>query len=334
MPRLLDPIKIGSLKLKNRLVMPPMATNYADKNGEVTDKLIQHYTERSRNLGLLIVEYSYITGQGKTSPNQLGVHADKLIPGLRRLVEAVKANDTPIALQINHGGSAASSEVTGQQPVAPSPIKHPRRGEETPHQLEFDEIEEIIKLFKDAARRAAAAGFDAVEVHGAHGFLLNQFLSPLTNKRKDQYGGDLENRVRLPCRIIEEVRDELGSGYPIIYRIGADDLLPGGTTIREGVKAARKIAEKSVQVMDVSGGLGGSRGDDLRGPGYFVPQASEIKKTLDIPVIGVGGITTPDEADEFIRSEKVDLVAVGRAILRDEEWATKATEYLRTYRNK
>jgi NADPH2 dehydrogenase len=331
MPRLLDPIKIGSLKLKNRLVMPPMATNYADKNGEVTDKLVQHYSERSRNLGLLIVEYSYVAKQGKTSLNQLGVNADELIPGLRRLVEAVKANDTPIALQINHGGSAASSEVTGSQPVAPSPIKHPRRGEEIPHQLELDEIEEIIRLFKEAARRAAAAGFDAVEVHGAHGFLLNQFLSPLTNKRRDQYGGDLENRVRLSCRIIDEVRDELGSGYPVLYRIGADDLLPRGITIRDGVEAAKKIAEKGVQVMDVSGGLCGSSGEGLEGPGYFVPQASEIKKTVGIPVIGVGGITTPDEADEFIRSEKIDLVAVGRAILRDKEWATNCINYLRSF---
>jgi len=329
MPGLLEPLKIGSLELKNRLVMPPMATNYADEYGEVTDRLIQHYTDRSRNLGLLIVEHSYVTGQGKISPNQLGVHSDKLIPGLRRLVEAVKANDTPIVLQINHGGSAASREVTGSQPVAPSPVKHPRRGGETPHRLTVDEIEGIIKLFTDAAKRAVNAGFDGVEVHGAHGFLLNQFLSPLTNRREDQYGGDLENRVRLPCRIIDEIREELGWDYLVLYRMGVDDMLPGGITVEEGVEAARMIAERGVHVMDVSGGLSGSRGEVLKAPGYFVPQASEVKKALGIPVIGVGGITTPDEADEFIKSQKVDLVAVGRAILRDREWATKAIQRLR-----
>lgn len=328
MPQLLDPLKIGSLEIKNRIVMPPMATNYADKQGKVTDKLIKHYSDRSRSLGLLIVEHSYITKQGKISPNQLGADSDNLIPGLKQLTDAVHANETPIALQINHGGSTASSHITGSPPVAPSHINHPRRDGETPRQLNHDEIEGIIKYFRDAATRAAKAGFDAVEVHGAHGFLLSQFLSPLTNTRQDQYGGDLENRVRLPCRIIEEIRSDLGSDFTIIYRLGADDFLPGGITIKEGVEAAKIIAKKGVDIMDVSGGIGGSRGEALKGPGYFVPQALEIKKVLDIPVVGVGGIQTADEADEIIRSNKVDLVAVGRAILKDSQWATKAYEYL------
>ena len=325
---LLYPLKAGSLELRNRLVMPPMATNYADEQGKVTDKLIKHYSNRARDLGLLIVEHTYVTKNGKTSSNQLGAYSSEFIPGLKQLVNAVHEFDTPIVLQINHGGSAASSTVTGMESVGPSPIIHPKRGGK-PNPLTLDEIEDIIKYFKEAAMIAASAGFDGVEVHGAHGFLLSQFLSPLTNRRRDEYGGDLVNRVRLPCKIIEEIRSELGHSYPLLYRIGADDLLPGGITIDDGVEAAKYIAEKGVNIMDVSGGLGGSRGEGLVGPGFFIPQASEIKKALDIPVIGVGGITTADEADKFIRLEKVDLVAVGRAILRDPKWATNTINYLK-----
>jgi 2,4-dienoyl-CoA reductase-like NADH-dependent reductase (Old Yellow Enzyme family) len=328
MPQLLDPLKIGTLELRNRIVMPPMATNYADKQGKVTDKLIKHYTDKTKDLGLLIVEHSFVTQRGRTSLTQLGANSDVLIPGLKRVADAVHRNETPLTLQINHGGGSASSEITGSQPVSPSPIMHPRRGKVIPHQLTLYEIEEIINNFRDAANRAATAGFDAVEVHGAHGFLLSQFLSPLTNRRHDEYGGNIENRVRLPCRIIEEIKRELGSNFPILYRIGVDDLLPGGITTKEGVEAAKMIAKKGINIMDVSGGIGGIGGSGLKGPGYFVPYAAAVKKVVDIPVIGVGGIQTAEEADEIIRSGKVDLVAVGRAILKDSEWASKAVEYL------
>lgn len=326
MPQLLDQLKIGSLELKNRIVMPPMATNYANKQGKVTDKLIKHYTDKTKDLGLLIVEHSFMAQQGRASNTQLGADSDELIPGLERLVNAVHGNETPITLQINHGGGTTSRDITGSQPVSPSSVMHPRRGREMPHQLSLDEIEEIIYGFRDAANRAATAGFDAIEVHGAHGFLLSQFLSPLTNRRQDEYGGDLKNRVRMPCRIIEEIRRELGSNFPILYRIGVDDLLPGGISVKEGVEAAKMIVKKGVSIMDVSGGIGGARA--FEGPGYFVPYAAAVKDVVDIPVIGVGGIKTADEADEIIRSGKVDLVAVGRAILKDSKWATKAVEYL------
>jgi 2,4-dienoyl-CoA reductase-like NADH-dependent reductase (Old Yellow Enzyme family) len=294
MPRLLDPLKIGSLELRNRIIMPPMATNYASKEGKVTDRLIKHYTDKTKDLGLLIVEHSFVVQRGRASLTQLGADSDDLIPGLKRLANAVHENDTPITLQITHGGSTTSQEITGSQPVSPSSVLHPRRG---------------------------------IEI--AHGYLLSQFLSPLTNRRHDEFGGDLENRVRLACRIIEEIRRELGSNFPIIYRIGVDDRLSGGITIQEGVEAAKMIVKKGVSIMDVSGGIGGGGMEELEGPGYFVPYAAAVKNVVDIPVIGVGGIQTADEADKIIRTGNVDLVAVGRAILKDSKWATKALEYLR-----
>jgi 2,4-dienoyl-CoA reductase-like NADH-dependent reductase (Old Yellow Enzyme family) len=329
MPRILDPLKTGSLELKNRIVMPPMGTGFSNRKGEVTEKHLRHYSERAKDLGLLIVEHSFVSHRGRASLSQLGAHSDDLVPGLTRLVDEVHKTETPIALQINHGGGTTSKEFTGSSPVAPSSVIHPLMGKEMPQQLSVDEIEGLIDDFKDAAQRAAIAGFDAVEVHCAHGYLLSQFLSPLTNKRKDSFGGTLENRARFPCRILEEIKKELGSNFPVLYRIGVYDLLPGGLTLQDGVEISKMLAEKGVIIMDVSGGIY-DEPDGLEGPGYFVPHAAAVKEVVDIPVIGVGGIKTAYEADEVIRSGRVDLVAVGTAILEDPKWATRAVNKLRS----
>lgn len=330
MPRLLDPLKAGSLKLRNRIVMPPMATEFCTEDGEVTDRLVEHYASRSKELGLLIVEHAYVITEGRLRLNQLGIYSDSLIPGLKRLVDSVHANGTPIALQINHAGGATTKDVCSVQPMAPSPVIIPRRGQELPREMSIDEIDVVIEAFCEAARRAVEAGFDAVEVHGAHGFLLNQFVSPLTNKRDDEFGGPLENRVRLSLRIIEEIRKETGPDYPILYRLGAEDMMPGGLTLDDGVKAAKMIAGKGVSILDVSGGLIGSSPEGLEGPGYFVPQAAAVREATGIPVIGVGGIKKAEEAYTIIKSGKVDMVAIGRAILEDPGWASKAVSRLST----
>jgi 2,4-dienoyl-CoA reductase-like NADH-dependent reductase (Old Yellow Enzyme family) len=330
MPRLLDPLKVGSIELKNRIVMPPMGTGYADTKGEVTEKLLKHYTDRSRDLGLLIVEHSYVEPQGKVGTNQLGIYSNSMISGLTRLVEAVHEKGTSIAIQLNHGGGTSNSKVTGSQPVGPSPVVHPQRGVETPRQMGRDDIEAVIGSFRDAAHIAYEAGFDAVEVHGAHGFLLGQFHSPVTNKRQDEYGGSLGNRVRLSKSIVTEIRRDLGDTFPVLYRIGIEDAAPysGGLTLQEGVEAARLLVEAGIDIVDVSGGLGGGRPEGLVGPGFFVPHAAAVKEVVDVPVIGVGGIQTAEEADRIIRSGRVDLVAVGRAYLHEPRWATIAIKEL------
>jgi len=330
MSRLLDPLNVGSLELRNRIVMPPMGTGYAGNRGEVTEKLLKHYADRSRDLGLLIVEHTFVAPQGKARNNQPGIYSDDLIPGLARLVDVVHGEGTPIALQLGHGGGTSSNEVTGSQPVAPSSVLHPHRGVEIPHQLSLDEIEGIIDCFRDAAQRGVEAGFDAIEIHGAHGYLLGQFHSPVTNKRLDEYGGALENRVRMSRRIVEEVKQDLGSTFPVFYRIGVEDavLYPGGLVLQDGVEAARMIVGAGVDIIDVSGGLGGASPDGLKGPGFFVPHAGAVKEVVDVPVIGVGGIQTAEQADNIIRSGRADLVAVGRAHLSDPRWATIAVKEL------
>lgn len=328
MARLFDTLKVGSLELRNRIVMPPMATEYSTPEGFVTDKLISHYAERAQNLGLLIVEHSYVAPSGKLSKHQLGVYSDQHVSGLKKIVDAVHLQSTPIAIQINHGGGACRKEICGAQPVAPSSVTT-TRSHETPRELKKTELGGIVKEFGDAAQRAAEAGFDTVEIHGAHGFLLSQFLSPLTNKRKDEYGGVLENRVRFALEVTGEIRDRLGRDYPLLCRLGVEDELPNGLTLEEGVKAAKILAAAGIDSIDVSGGLEGSQSSKITGPGYFVPQAAAVKRAVSVPVIGVGGITTPQEADAILQSGKVDLVAVGRAILREPEWAFRAIKELR-----
>ena len=328
MPTLLDPIKIGSLHLKNRIVMPPMATGLATTEGEVTEKLIEHYVRRAKELGLLIIEHSYVERGGKLSLHQLGIYDDSLIPNLTKLTERVHALGTPIAIQINHAGRVTTSEICGAQPVAPSPVPHSNE-HEIPKALSKKDIETLVEEFGSAARRAVDSGFDVVEIHGAHGFLLHQFLSPLSNKRGDEYGGKLEDRMRFPLQIVTRVKEKIGS-FPLLYRLGADDMKPGGFSLDESKVVAQKFAEKGVHAIDVSGGMIGSRPETLQGvPGYFVPFAEEIKTVIDVPVIGVGGIKTPEFANKVITNNRADLVAVGRAILADADWASKAVEALK-----
>ena len=320
---LLDPLKIRGLTLKNRIVMPPMHTGLATTEGAVTDNLTEHYARRSKALGLLIVEHSYVSLDGKLSKRQLGVYDDGLVSGLEKLSSSVHATGTPVVIQINHAGRTASMETTGMEPVAPSPFENAR-------ELRGKEIEALVKAFTMAAERAMRAGFDGVEVHGAHGFLLNQFFSPLANRRGDKYGGSLENRMRFPLEVVEKVKEKVG-GRLLLYRLGSDDLDPAGITIEDSKKFAIKLQEAGVDIIDVSGGLCGSRPEQLQDrQGYFIPQAQQIKKVVDIPVIGVGGITETEYANTLIREEKVDLVAVGRALLKDPDWAIKAIKTMKT----
>ena len=327
MPGLLEPIRIGSLILPNRLVMPPMATRLATETGEVTDALVEHYRERAPGVGMVIVEHAFVTLGGRLTLTQPGIHEDGMAPGMSRLVRAIHQQDSRATLQINHCGAKALSDPTLGSPAGPSAVSLPNT-DIIPRELSVEEIGGIVVAFGQAARRARDAGFDAVEVHGAHGYINNQFTSPFTNKRIDQYGGGLEKRMRLPLEIVSAVRSEVGSNYPLLYRLGANDMIEGGLTIQGGRRIARALVEAGVNAIDVSGGLGGIEHPTIKSQGYFIPMAEEIKRAARVPVIGVGGITEPAFADRVIREGRVDMVAVGRAILNDPKWARKAVDML------
>ena len=298
-----------------------MQSGRASFQGEVTNRLINFYVRRSSAVGLPIVEHAYVAPMGKIGPKQLGIYDDTLIPGFLKLSAGIHSVGAPAIVQINHAGGVTNKTVINATPAAPSATGKAR-------ELEKTEIETIADQFAKAANRAITAGFDGVEIHGAHGYLLNQFYSPLFNRRTDEYGGSLENRMRFPLTVVERVREELG-GKLLLYRVGSDDLAPNGTSIEDSVVFARKLEQAGVDILDVSGGMCGSEPKQLRRiKGYFVPQAREIKKAVTFPVIGVGGIKSADFADKLVKDGLVDLVAVGRAMWADFQWAEKAVARL------
>ena len=314
--------------LKNRLVMPPMATNMATEDGEVTDRHIRHYITRAKGgVGLIIVEHTYVSRDGRLSKGQLGIYDDRLVPGFKLLTEAIHVGGAKAILQLTHGGAKVTRNITGEQPAGPWTVMLPNASEAS-RPLTIPDIKAIVVRFGEAAYRAMEAGFDSVELHGAHGFLLGQFVSPYTNQRNDVYGGNLLGRLTFPLEVIKEVKTRLGENTPLFYRLGADDMLEGGLTRQEGKLAAQHLERACVDVIDVSGGIGGDGQRSFTEQGYFVPLAEGIKETVKVPVIGVGNITEPEYADSIVREQKVDLVAVGRLLLSNPEFPKQAAEKL------
>ncbi|MDP6051474.1 MAG: NADH:flavin oxidoreductase [Candidatus Latescibacteria bacterium] len=330
MSGLLTPLTVKGHTLRNRIVMPPMENQKATEGGEVTDALLEHYVRHAQaGVGMVIVEYTYVQPDGRGRLQQLGVHNDAMIPGLKRLVKAVQACGVVIGLQISHGGGKCPSEFAGRTPISASDVVVPGASEQSQGATK-DEITGIISSFAQAARRAVEAGFDFIEVHGAHGYLLSEFLSPLTNTRTDEYGGDITARGRFPLTVVHAIRDEIGADVLVLYRLGANDYKEGGLTLDEGKYMARSLVDAGVDLLDISGGLNGASvpGWDEISQGYFVPMAAEIRREVNVPVVVAGGITDPRYADSVIREGKVDLVAVGRALLENPDWPKDAQSVL------
>lgn len=325
MPSLSDPLVLDSLELKNRIVMPPMANDFSGPDGEVNERHLEHYRVRAQaDVALMIVEHSYVVPEGKMTPKQLGIHNDGLIPGLASLADTIREAGAKSTIQLTHAGANTTEEACGCQPVGPSDVAVPSRGVQ-PRPLEKEELASLVQSYRDAARRAKAAGFDSIEIHGAHGFLLCQFVSPYTNRRTDDYGGDTENRLRFPLEVISAVRQEVGPAYPLLYRFGASDFMQGGLAIDEALQIAPMLVAAGIDMLDVSGGLCGSRPRDLSGiQGFFVPLAQSIKAVVNVPVIAVGNITEAAFANSVIADGKADMVAVGRALLKNPRWASEA----------
>jgi len=327
---LLKPLQVGTLTLSNRLIMPPMATSKAEPDGKVSQAVLDYYAEKSAGgyLSLIIIEHSFIMPQGKASLQQLSAADDSVIEGLRELVAVIHRNGSKAVMQLNHAGSAANEEITGSTPVAPSAVKNPRQGT-MPRELTLEGISDLIEAFKNAARRTKEAGFDGVEIHSAHGYLLNQFFSPLTNKRTDEYGGNVHNRIRLHLQVIEAVRVEVGADFPILLRLGASDYTEGGTSLEDSQIAAQAFEKAGVNILDISGGFSGFNVPNLTGQGFFAPLSAAMKEVVSIPVILTGGITEAQAAERLLEEGKADLIGVGRAVLKDSQWAKQAIESLR-----
>lgn len=320
--KLSQELKSKNINFKNRVIMPPMATAKADENGHITDEILNYYEEKTENklFSTVIIEHSFVDVLGKASKNQTSIADDSTIDGMKKLANLVKANSSSVVLQISHAGSSTNEEVIGQQPVAPSAIKNPSKSTaELPRELSLEEIENIIDKFVDAAVRSKEAGFDGVEIHSAHGYLLNQFLSPLTNKRTDEYGGDIDGRIKIHLEIIRKIREKVGNEYPIFIRIGAGDYLDGGLSKEDSIHAAVEFVKAGADVLDISGGMCMFSIDNTKA-GFFDFLAKPIFENVDVPVILTGGVKTGDDVEDILNRGVCDLVGVGRSVFKDSNW--------------
>lgn len=315
------PYKFSNCKIaKNRIVVPPMASQSADGDGFVTNQTLEHYKRLSQaGPGILFVEYSHIHQSGKGEPFQLGVYSDLHVIGLQKIANIIQASGALAGLQIVHAGGKSDTKVTGQTLLGPSNVSVPVKNgvHEIPVQMSLADILVYIQWYVDAAKRAKKAGFDIVELHAAHGYGLNQWLSPITNHRTDFYGGSIENRQRLLLEIIEAIKAETPD-LLISVRIPGQDHVEKGLNIQDMKSVVTRLEQIGVDLIDVSSGIGGWRRPENRNDeGYLVEDASQIKQVTSRPVIGVGGIVNGDVIDLMLLQEKLDFAAVGRAILQD-----------------
>ena len=319
------PIRIGKMELKNRIVLPAMHLNYCP-DGEVTERLIEFYRVRARGgVGLVIVGGCGIDRVGNTL-GMIQLDEDRYIPGLQRLVKAVHQEGAKVMTQLYQAGNYASSLLTGNQPVAPSPLPS-KLTKEIPHELTVEEIKELVQTFAQAAVRTQKAGFDGVEILAGTGYLISEFLSPATNKRTDEYGGDLPNRMRFALEIMAAIRQGVGPDFPVVVRIAGHDFIPGGHTNKEARIFAKALAEAGVDAINVTGGWHETLVPQITmnvPPAAFRYLVRGIKQAVDLPVFASNRITTPELARDILTSEDADLVGLARPILADPNLPLKA----------
>lgn len=321
-----NPIQIGNLEIKNRLVMPPMATSKATDEGQVTEQICNYYHEKSFGgyIGLIITEHSYVNLEGKAGKGQISIANDNDIDGLRKLTEVTHNNGTKVMAQISHAGGATKSEITRKSVYGASAFPMPKTGF-VPLEMSLSDIQKVICDFTKAAIRAKQAGFDGVEIHSAHGYLLNQFYSPLTNKRTDEYSAQtLNGRLKLHIEIIKSIRKVVGNNYPIAIRLGACDYMDGGSTLQDSIGAAKILEQAGIDLLDISGGFCGYIRPDNKEQGYFSEITQAVREVINIPVLLTGGITDAETAEMMLKNEKTDLIGVGRTILKNSLWAKNA----------
>ena len=330
---LTEPGRIGTLVLKNRVVSSPMITGYATRDGMVTERLLRFYEEKAKGgMGLIIVEYTYIDLKASISAHcQLGAYDDACIIGLAQLAEVMQQNGAKTCVQIEHCGR---QKFIGTPPmVAPSRVPWEElvaMGGVIPSELSIEEIEEIVEAFGDAARRVKQAGFDMVEIHGAHGYLITNFLSPHTNRRTDMYGGSLKERMRFGLEVAENVRKKVGPGFPVGVRLSGTEYIDNGVMIEDTIAFAKELENTGINVFHMSGGNHHTMHCQVvpsnQPLAFNVWAAEAVKKEISVPVIASGSITSAELAEGILEEGKADFVGLARPLLADPYFAKKAEE--------
>lgn len=330
MKELFSPFRIKNCELKNRIVMPGLASFLVENDGSITDRMIEHYRRRAAGgPAMVILEACAVSPEGVVSPHQARIHDDRLTEGLRKIARAISAEEAIPAIQLHHAGRHTSVKVIKQKPLAPSSLPCPSiRGDVEP--LTINAIQELVRKFGEAADRALEAGFQLIEIHGAHGYLINQFLSRFSNIREDKYGGDVTGRTRFAAEIVREVRKRVGDDFPISFKISAQEFVPDGLTVSESIQILKILVKAGVDIVQVSAGndatLEWISPPAFMNKGCLADSAEKIKKALKIPIMAVGRINDPLLANEIIKKKMADLVCLGRGLLADPELPIKAKE--------
>jgi 2,4-dienoyl-CoA reductase-like NADH-dependent reductase (Old Yellow Enzyme family) len=327
---LFEPIEINGMVVPNRFVRSATNDRAAEVSGRVNDRLIDVYRALAAGgVGLIVTGHAYVKWNGKAGVTMLGAYDDDLVPELKRLVEAVHKYDSRIVMQINHAGRRSSSSIVGETTVAPSPVYNTQYNE-TPRALTEEEIEELGEAYAAAAGRAVSAGFDGLQIHGAHGYLISQFISPLTNKREDKWGGSLENRMRFPLSVFHRIREEVGDNYPVMIKLGSEDFLDGGLTVEEGARIARVLSREGIDAIEISGGIGESTDEiiktgisDERDEAYFLPNARKFREVIDVPLMLVGGLRSQGLMERVLEEGEADMVSLCRPFIREPDLVNK-----------
>ena len=316
-----NPITIGSITVKDRLVMPPMQTNKTDR-GMVSQAQADYYRDRAvrSRPGIIITEHSFVAEGGRAAPEQVSIASDNMIEEHRKLTDAIHQGGSKAFVQLSHAGANGIVES-----VSASDVNTPsKKTAPPPRPLSREEIRQVEELFALAAVRAVKAGYDGIELHCAHGYLLNQFYSPLTNHRTDEYGGSLENRLRITLETAALVRQAVGPDVPLAVRLGGADYMPGGSTEEDAAEAGRLLQAGGVDLLDLSGGMCVFTRQGHTEPGYFASMSRKVKEAVSIPVLLTGGVNTVAEAEALLAAGDADLIGVGRALLKDPDWRNTA----------
>lgn len=324
MSKLFEETKINNLALKNRFVRSATWEGMCDADGRPTEKLINWYRDLAKGgVGLIITGYTFVRPDGKQMPGKMGIHTDNFRSEMEALTKVVHDEGGKVCIQLVHCGGQTNAATAGRQPLAPSAVEV-EQFPEVPKEMLKDDIEEVVAAFGEAAARAKAFGFDAVQLHGAHGYLINQFLSPHINKRIDEYGGSMENRSRFLMEVYQKVRETVGDDYPVMIKLNASDNLEGGLEIDDAVYAAEKLAEAGIDAIEVSGGTSAS-GDKtpvrtkIKEPSqeaYNLTLAKQIKYAVSCPVMAVGGFRSFEVAEKAI-DEGMDYISMSRPFIRE-----------------
>ena len=330
MENLFSTFSIKDCELKNRIVMPSLASFLIENDGSIPKEAIEHYRRRAAGgPAMVIMEACAVAPEGIVSPHQARIYDDRFIEGLSKIARAMKAEGAVPAMQLHHGGRQTSAKVIGGLPLAPSPLPCPSiRGKVKP--LSIGDIQELVKKFGDAADRALEAGFEFIEIHGAHGYLVNQFLSRFSNIRQDAYGGDIQGRTRFAQEIVREVRKRVGDAYPISFKISAMEFVEDGLDVEESIAILKILVKEGVDVIQVSAGNDATpewiSQPTFMEKGCLIDYAWAIKKAMNVPIMSVGRINDPRLAEEIIKTGKADLVCMGRGLLADPAMPNKARE--------